>query len=95
MTTATDLLAYDPSQVKPGWIAFFVVMILCLATFLLWRSMNTQLGKIRVPPATSFDGNRPGDHDGASSGADESGALDGADASNDSSPADDERPPAG
>jgi hypothetical protein len=54
MTVAATVLAYDPNKVKPGWIAFFVVMILVVATFLLWRSMNTQLGKIRVPPRASF-----------------------------------------
>ena len=43
------LLAYDPNKVKPGWIAFFVVMVLVVATFLLWRSMNTQLGRIKAP----------------------------------------------
>lgn len=48
------MLAYDPEQVKPGWVAFFLVMLLILATFLLWRSMNTQLGRIKVPPASSF-----------------------------------------
>ncbi len=66
MTTVTGLLAYDPSKVKPGWIAFFIVMALVVATFLLWRSMNTQLGKIRVPPRASFGpngdvGDRPAD----------------------------------
>jgi hypothetical protein len=44
-------LAYDPSQVKPGWVAFGVVVALCLVTFLLWRSMNHQLGKIKMPPS--------------------------------------------
>jgi hypothetical protein len=55
MSMMTDVLAYDPNQVKPGWIAFFVVMILVVGTFLLWRSMNRQLGKIRVPPRASFE----------------------------------------
>lgn len=54
MTTLADALAYDPDKVKPGWIAFFLVMTLIVATFLLWRSMNTQLGKIRVPPRASL-----------------------------------------
>jgi hypothetical protein len=43
------LLAYDPNDVKPGWIALVLVLILALATFLLWRSMNTQLGRIKAP----------------------------------------------
>lgn len=49
MSAAQRLLAYDPNQVKPGWIAFFIVLFLLLATFLLWRSMNTQLNRIQVP----------------------------------------------
>jgi hypothetical protein len=54
MTVAEVLLAYDPDQVKPGWIAFFLVLVLVVVTFLLWRSMNTQLGRIKVPPAQTF-----------------------------------------
>jgi len=42
-------LAYDENNIKPGWIALVLVLLLALATFLLWRSMNTQLGKIRAP----------------------------------------------
>jgi hypothetical protein len=51
--TAAVFLAYDPNKVKPGWIAFWLVVGLCVATFLLWRSMNTQLRKIRMPPRPS------------------------------------------
>ena len=49
MTPAEVLLAYDPNDVKPGWIALVLVLVLALATFLLWRSMNTQLGRIKAP----------------------------------------------
>ena len=42
-------LAYDPNDVKPGWIALVLVLALAVATFLLWRSMNTQLRKIKAP----------------------------------------------
>jgi len=49
MTVAAIYLAYDPDDVKPGWIALIIVLLLALATFLLWRSMNTQLGRIKVP----------------------------------------------
>jgi hypothetical protein len=49
MTPAEVLLAYDPDDVKPGWIALVLVLLLALATFLLWRSMNTQLGRIKAP----------------------------------------------
>jgi hypothetical protein len=69
MTSVAGLLAYEDGQVKPGWIAFFVVMILCLATFLLWRSMNTQLGRIRVPPRASFDGAGRGSAEPTEAGA--------------------------
>jgi hypothetical protein len=55
--SADDLLAYNPADVKPGWVAFGIVVALCVATFLLWRSMNTQLGRIRMPPRPST---RPG-----------------------------------
>lgn len=45
-----ELLAVlDPNKVKPGWIALILVLILLLATVLLWRSMNSQLRKINVP----------------------------------------------
>jgi hypothetical protein len=55
--TADVLLAYNPADVKPGWVAFWIVVALCVATFFLWRSMNTQIGKIRMPPRPST---RPG-----------------------------------
>lgn len=51
---AARYLAYDPNQVKPGWVALFLVLFLLIATFLLWRSMNTQLSRIKVPPRASF-----------------------------------------
>ncbi len=53
MSAGQRLLAYDPNQVKPGWIAFLLVLFLILATFLLWRSMNTQLNRIQVPRSSS------------------------------------------
>ena len=60
---ASLLLAYDPHDVKPGWIAFGLVIALGVATYLLWRSMNTQLRKIQMPPKqgrpTGFDSDRP------------------------------------
>jgi hypothetical protein len=49
MTAAAVYLAYDPNDVKPGWVALLIVLALAVATFLLWRSMNTQLGRIKVP----------------------------------------------
>jgi len=50
---AGTLLAYEPEDVKPGWIALVLVITLAVATFLLWRSMNTQLRKIQMPPKGS------------------------------------------
>jgi hypothetical protein len=44
-------LAVDDSKVRPGWIAFFIVLGLGVATVLLWRSMNHQLSKISVKRA--------------------------------------------
>jgi hypothetical protein len=48
--SADVFLAYNANDVKPGWVAFWIVVALGVATYLLWRSMNTQLGKIRMPP---------------------------------------------
>ncbi len=50
---AGSLLAYEPEDVRPGWIALVLVALLGVATFLLWRSMNTQLRKIQMPPKGS------------------------------------------
>jgi hypothetical protein len=38
--------APDPEDIKPGWVALVLVLILCVATTLLWLSMRKQLGKI-------------------------------------------------
>jgi nitrogen fixation-related uncharacterized protein len=45
------LLAVADSKIRPGWIAFFIVVGLCIVTVILWRSMNRQLNKISVPHA--------------------------------------------
>jgi Na+/proline symporter len=49
--SATLFLAVADSKVRPGWIAFLIVIGLCVATVVLWRSMNRQLRKISVPHA--------------------------------------------
>jgi hypothetical protein len=60
MTTALRL-AYNPNDVKPGWGALLLVLALGVVVYLLWRSLNTQLGRIQMPPSerrrhwTSFD----------------------------------------
>ncbi len=48
MMTAA-VLAYEPEDIKPGWVALVLVLALALATYLLWRSMNKQLDRIDVP----------------------------------------------
>ncbi len=55
MSSALILLAYDPNDVKPGWVALAIVVALGIATFLLWRSMNTQLGRIKAPHRADLD----------------------------------------
>ena len=35
------------AEITPGWIAFALVVGLCVVTTLLWLSMRKQLGKIR------------------------------------------------
>ncbi len=59
MITATVLAAYEPEDVKPGWIALVLVLLLAVATFLLWRNMNKQLRKIDVPTRAEVRGSRP------------------------------------
>jgi hypothetical protein len=44
------VLTYEAEDVKPGWIALVLLVALGVATFLLWRSMNTQLRKIQMAP---------------------------------------------
>ena len=53
MTATLSWLAYDPNDVRPGWGALVLVVALLVATYLLWRSMNTQLGKIQMPPSSA------------------------------------------
>jgi hypothetical protein len=65
MTTIVTLATYNPSQVRPGWVAFWIVLALAVATFLLWRNMNSQLRKIKAPYKHELD-------DGAQSPADHS-----------------------
>ncbi|HSS67198.1 MAG TPA: hypothetical protein VLK34_01515 [Nocardioidaceae bacterium] len=49
MIALVNLATYNPDDIKPGWIAFWIVVALGVATFLLWRSMNSQLRKIKAP----------------------------------------------
>lgn len=57
----------DEDLVKPGWIALLLVLALAVATFLLWRSMNTQIRRIQVPKDARPD--RRSAYDGATAAA--------------------------
>ena len=67
MATTSLLLAVAPltdsmpeaDEVKPGWVALVVVLLLCLATAFLWLNMRKQLNKI------NFDEGDEGDGDGS------------------------------
>jgi hypothetical protein len=64
MAPIVTLAAYDPNDIKPGWIAFWLVLALGVATYLLWRSMNSQLRKIKAPYRDEVEGGAaqsPGD----------------------------------
>ena len=74
MTPDEVLLAYDPNDVKPGWIALILVLVLALATFLLWRSMNTQLGRIKAPHRADLGPADSAGSAGSADSADESSA---------------------
>ena len=57
VAAGADGAASGRTGVGPGWVAFVVVVALCVATTLLWLNMRKQLKKIRfdeVPddPAT-------------------------------------------
>ena len=52
----------DPDIVTPGALGLAIVLMLGLAIFLLFRSMNRHLRKVNVPPAESAeDGESSGD----------------------------------
>jgi hypothetical protein len=50
--TRWALVSAIPSedQVRPGWLGFLVVLALGIVTYLLWRSMNTQLKRVDFEP---------------------------------------------
>jgi hypothetical protein len=72
--------AVDPAEVKPGWLALVIVLLMCLATFLLWRSMNHQLKKV------DFDDGSRRDADGAREAPDAAPGARGAAAADESAP---------
>jgi len=79
-----DLVAAIPAEdkVRPGWLGFLVVAGLCVVTYLLWRSMNTQLKRVDFEPgrAEAQEGNRDETaatgEPGAESEVDDLGATD-------------------
>lgn len=46
MNSAQVLLAYDPNDVKPGWLALWIVIALCVALAILMRSFAKQIKKV-------------------------------------------------
>lgn len=74
--TAAHILAaaYDPNDIKPGWIALIIVLALAIATFLLWRSMNSQLRRIDVPSKAELAEQEQGEDDSAEPSESENGA---------------------
>ncbi len=77
------LFALNDDKVKPGWIAFGVVLALCVATVLLWMSMNRHLKKISFDNGAAEEpaADRPGTPDpsapGTSPDATEPGSSEG------------------
>jgi hypothetical protein len=47
----------DPEIVTPGALGLAIVLMLGLAIFLLFRSMNRHIRKVDVPPAGDEDSN--------------------------------------
>jgi hypothetical protein len=54
----------EPNDVKPGWIAGVVVLLLVAATLLLWMNMRKQLRKIRFDQPDENEDPRPAGEDG-------------------------------
>jgi hypothetical protein len=54
------VLAVDPAKVKPGWLALVIILLMGLATYLLWRSMNRQLKKVDFDDGVDRSKDGPG-----------------------------------
>ena len=48
----------DPNDVKPGWLALWIVILLCVATFFLLRSFVKHTRKARQPWEGDTDGTK-------------------------------------
>ena len=76
---ATSLVvwaAQDPvpseDQVRPGWIALGLMVLMCVATFLLWMNMRKQIKKIdfvEEPDPTDDEDGDGADHPTPSGGS--------------------------
>lgn len=86
MTAALLLADYDPSDIKPGWVALGIVLALAIATFLLWRSMNTQLHRIDVPTKAELDEQQGRGGDDAEPGEADGSPAQGSEPSNGAKP---------
>lgn len=53
------VLAINADKVNAGWIAGVVILFLVIGTFLLWRNMNKQLGRIKAPYRDEVEPGRP------------------------------------
>lgn len=60
------VLAVEESKVTPGVLGFLVVALLGVATYLLIRSMNRQIGRIDLPEDRSEGGGAGSTEDGGS-----------------------------
>jgi hypothetical protein len=63
------VLAVDPAKVKPGWLALVIIVLMGLATYLLWRSMNRQLKKVDFDDGVDRSKHEPGHEQPAGNGA--------------------------
>lgn len=65
--------ASDPSSIGPGSLGFWVVVLLAVALFFLYRSMRKQMKRIEFDPAGTTDEERMRGHgEGGSDQRDES-----------------------
>lgn len=57
MRYAGVVAAYDPNDVKPGWLAFWIVVALCVALAILLRSFAKHIRRVDFDES---DRNAPG-----------------------------------
>ena len=64
----------EADDVKPGWIAGVVVLLLIAATLLLWMNMRKQLRKIRFDEPGAAEATDDAQHTGHTGAAGEDGS---------------------